>query len=304
MKNRIEYLALLLFEAIFRALPYWACVGFAVALSRLAFHVVRWRRAEAERRIMSVTGASAKDARRIAYESLRGSMLTIAEIMHGRAVRDTWIRRHVSGAEEAAAGLKALVSGGRGVVLALPHMGNWYLAGSIMAERGVPMCAVAGRQRNPLSNAWMNRRLYGKMTVLERGSSAIRECVKRLRSGNVMAILPDVRVRTPDLQVPFLGGVANIGRGMAAFARKTNSPIVVAKVRRDGLTHHTIAISDPIEPDPSLDAEADIRRMTTLVLSAIDQRIHDEPGQWFWYNKRWVLDPVSGAAAPDTGDNR
>lgn len=304
MKNRLEYLALLVFEAVFRILPYRACVGLAVTLSRIAFHVVRWRRAEAVRRIMSVTGVDAKEAKRIAYESLRGSMLTIAEIMHGRVMRDAWIRRHVSGAEDTAIALKTLVSGGRGVVLALPHMGNWYLAGSIMAKWGVPMCAVAGRQRNPLTNAWMNRHLYGRMTVLERGSSAIRECVKRLRSGNVMAILPDVRMRTPDLAVPFLGGVANVGRGMAAFARKTNSPIVVAKLRRDGLVRHEFAISDPIEPDPSLDAEEDIRRMTMLVLSGIDERIHNEPGQWFWYNKRWVLDPVEGAEAPSTGENR
>jgi KDO2-lipid IV(A) lauroyltransferase len=138
----------------------------------------------------------------------------------------------------------------------------------------------------------MNRRLYGGMTIFERGSSAIRDCIKALRSGGVMAILPDVRMKTQDLSVPFLGGMANVGRGMAAFARKTNSPIVVAKLRRDGLTRHEFALSDPIVPDPSLPAEEDILRMTTIVLAGIDKRIREEPEQWFWYNKRWVLDPV------------
>ena len=33
----------------------------------------------------------------------------------------------------------------------------------------------------------------------------------------------------------FLGGEANLGRGMAAFARKTGSPIILAKIRREGL---------------------------------------------------------------------
>ncbi len=54
------------------------------------------------------------------------------------------------------------------------------------------------------------------MTVLERGSGTLRRIIKLLRGGNVLAILPDVRVYTPDLQ-PFLGSTANVGRGMAIF---------------------------------------------------------------------------------------
>ncbi len=220
-------------------------------------------------------------------------MLTAGEILYGRAVRDSWIRRHIDGWAESLEKFKAAYAPGRGIVLALPHFGNWYLAGSVMAHYGVPLFAVAGVQRNPLTNDWMNRRLYGKMKIFERGSSALRQCVKSLREGGVLAILPDVRMKTPDLTVHFLGGDANLGRGMAAFARRTGSPIVLAKIRRVGLSHHVFDIAEPLFPDKSLDEETDVRRLTETVMASIEAQIRNDPGQWFWYNKRWVLDPLT-----------
>ncbi len=282
-----------MFEGLFRILPYCACVGLAWLIARFAFHVLRWRRREAERRIRSVLGVGAAEARKIAWLSLRNSMLTAGEILYGRAVRDSWIRRHVDGCPESLEKFKAASAPGRGIVLALPHFGNWYLAGSVMAHYGVPLFAVAGVQKNPLTNDWMNRRLYGKMQIFERGSSALRQCVKSLRSGGVLAILPDVRMKTPDLTVRFLGGDANLGRGMAAFARRTDSPIVLAKIRRVGLSHHVFDLAEPIFPDKSLDEETDVRRLTETVMSSIEAQIRANPGQWFWYNKRWVLDPLT-----------
>ncbi len=291
-KDRIEYGAVLIIEGLFRILPYRICVGLAWLIARFAFHVLRWRRREAERRIRSVLGVDASETRKIAWQSLRNSMLTAGEILYGRAVRDSWIRRHVDGWAESLEKFKADSAPGRGIVLALPHFGNWYLAGSVMAHYGVPIFAVAGVQRNPLTNDWMNRRLYGKMQIFERGSSALRQCVKSLRSGGVLAILPDVRMKTPDLTVRFLGGDANLGRGMAAFARRTDSPIVLAKIRRVGLSHHVFDLAEPIFPDKSLDEETDVRRLTETVMSSIEAQIRANPGQWFWYNKRWVLDPL------------
>ena len=291
-RYRAEYAAVLFIEGIFRILPYRACIWLGYILARFSFHVLRWRRREAERRIISVLGVARREARRIAWRSLLTSMLTASEILYGRAVRDRWIRRHVSGVETSLEKFKAASATGRGIVLALPHFGNWYLAGSVMAHYGIPLFAVAGVQKNPLTNDWMNRRLYGAMKIFERGSSALRQCVKSLRKGGVLAILPDVRMKTPDLAIRFLGGEANLGRGMAAFARKTGSPIILAKIRREGLAHHVLDLSEPIFPDESLDAEADIRRLTETVMATIETQIRADPGEWFWYNKRWVLDPL------------
>ena len=38
--------------------------------------------------------------------------------------------------------------------------------------------------------------------------------------------------------------------------------------------------------------EADWTRMTQQGMDIFDQAIRKHPDQYFWYNKRWVLDPL------------
>ena len=47
----------------------------------------------------------------------------------------------------------------------------------------------------------------------------------------------------------------------------------------------------------SLRQEVDALRLTQLVMDVVDAEIRKDPGQWFWYNKRWILDPLE----PETG---
>ncbi len=291
-KHRLEYAAVRFFEVLFRITPYRLCLLLACAIARFAFHVLRWRRREAVRRIREVfPSLPPREADRIAYRSLRNILLNAAEIMHLRGVSDAWLARHVPNAGAAMAKIRAATREA-GAILALPHFGNWDLAGIVVAHFGIPIFSVAGVQKNPLTNKWLNDKRATGIAILDRGSVAIRQILKRLKGHEVFAILPDVRMKTPDLSVPFLGREANIGRGMALFARKTGSPILLAKVARTSLSRHSLDVGEPLFPDPSLDEEADIRRLTTLTMKAVEEQIRSDPGQWFWYNRRWVLEPL------------
>jgi lauroyl/myristoyl acyltransferase len=44
--------------------------------------------------------------------------------------------------------------------------------------------------------------------------------------------------------------------------------------------------------DPGLDKAEDCRRITQRVMDIFDAAIRAQPEQYFWYNKRWVLDPL------------
>ena len=92
--------------------------------------------------------------------------------------------------------------------------------------------------------------------------------------------------------MPFLGAEANLGEGMALFARHTGVPVFPCLVTRHGWTSHRIRICEPVYPDKSLDKKKDVRRITAHVMKIIEAAIRDDPAQWFWYNKRWVLDPL------------
>jgi KDO2-lipid IV(A) lauroyltransferase len=98
---------------------------------------------------------------------------------------------------------------------------------------------------------------------------------------------------TPALRVPFLGGEANVGPGMAQFARHANVPIYTVILTRQGWTRHFATLHPPIFPDPKADPDQDLTRMTAEVFRIVESAIRADPGQWFWYNRRWILDPVT-----------
>ncbi|MEI7900088.1 MAG: lysophospholipid acyltransferase family protein [bacterium] len=302
----LEYAALRGFAACLNMLPYRVALTAAWCAARLVFHVFRFRRRETLRRIRQVFGADlpARQAKRIAWLSLRNMAFNGVEMMRAPMIDTAWVDRHIPGFKAHIPVVQALIAQYGGAVITVPHMGNWDLAGWACHRYGIKMFSIAGKQKNPLVNGWINRQRESGMTILERGGGTLRQIIKLLRSGSVLAILPDVRMPTPDLKIPFLGGTANFGRGMAMFAITAQVPIILAILRRDGWTRHCFDRLPAILPDPSLDKDQAARRLTEEVITQVDAAIRQAPEQWFWYNKRWVLTPIREdtptAGSPDS----
>ncbi len=298
----LEYSALRGFAAVLNVLPYRAALAVAWCAARFTFHVLRFRRRETLRRIHEVLGADlpARSAKRIAWLSLRNVAFNGVEMMRAPAIDLAWVDRHIPDFKNHMAEVKALVEQYGGAVITVPHMGNWDLAGWACHRYGIRMFTITGKQKNPLVNDWINRQRESGMTILERGGGTLKRILKMLRGGNVLAILPDVRMPSPDLKIPFLGGTANFGRGMAMFAITARVPVIPAIFRRQGWGRHTFDHLPAILPDPSLDKEQDAQRITEAVIAQVDSAIRQTPEQWFWYNKRWVLTPIREDAPPAT----
>ena len=188
--------------------------------------------------------------------------------------------------------LQAILAEGKGAVIMVPHSGNWYMAAWAMARYGMPLCAIAARQRNPRINAWMARQ-YGSIEVLTRGAAAtLHDIRERILNGRAFAILPDLRVPSPDVAVPFLNGVANVSHGGALFAVATGAPLVVAIMRRENGIH-TFDHLATLRPNPNAsDKKEEACRLTREAMALLDAAVKKTPEQWFWYNKRWLLQPV------------
>ncbi len=293
LKHVAEYAALRCAAGAIGVLPYRCALALAWGLALIGFYGMRFRRAEAERRIRAVFGDRfrPREVRRIAWESFRNLLFTAVDIIRSPALTlDRF--RHMSDCDFLEC-LKQHRDSGRGAVLAVPHMGSWELAGRAMQLLEMPVFSVAGKQRNPLFDQYLNRaRERAGIPITMRGAGALREIIRRLERGGFLAVLPDVRMPEEGVRVRFLGGEANVGPGMAMFARHTGVPVYPILMRRIGWARHEGRMQAPVRPDPAVEKEADIRRMTQEVLDLVDRAIREDPGQWFWYNKRWVLDPV------------
>lgn len=293
-KHIFEYAALRAVAAFFNVLPYKVAIGAGCGVAWILFHLIRFRRAETFRRIREVLGTETptQEVKRIAWISLRNMLLNIVEMMRAPSIDKLWIDKHVPGFAEQVEQVHLIIKKYGGAVIAVPHTGNWDLAGWACHQYGIQMFSIAAKQKNPLVNNWINQQRESGMTILERGGGTLKQIIRLLRQGKVLAILPDVRVYTPDLELDFLGGRANLGRGMAQFAITAKVPIIPAVFKRVGCTKHSGQKFDIILPDPALSKAENIVQMTTKMIALVDQTIRDEPEQWFWYNKRWILTPV------------
>jgi KDO2-lipid IV(A) lauroyltransferase len=297
LKHRLEYVALRAVVALACLLPLRAALALVWPLARLGHALARRRVHEARRRLRAVLGpgVSEADLRRWAWLSWRNLFFNAIEIARAprwnRAAADRYFDHR---------DVQRLLDYQRthgGYTLAVCHMGNWELAGFTSRLLGLPIFVMMRSQSNPLTTAYLDRmREAADVAALERHSKALGQIARRIRNGEVFTILPDIRSKTLEnsVVVPFLGGDAHLNAGAVLFAKHTNTPVLTALVTRTGWTRHRIEVQDPILPDPALGKDEDIRRITALVMARFDTAIRRDPGQYFWYNKRWVLDPDFG----------
>jgi len=293
-KHILEYLLLRGLAALLNAVPYPVALLLGRGLAGASWLVMRRRLSRCDERLVAVFGERFSRAarRRILRTAWRNTCFSAVELLRGQRLNRRWIERHYAGD-----GLRVLldhVATGRGAVLALPHMGNWEVAGQLASRMGAPIFAIARDQKNPLTTAYLSRvRATGGLETVEIGDRLFARAVRRLRRGEVLAILPDIRAKTAPVVVDFLGGQAEIARGMALFARSANVPILPCILQRAGWSRHHWSIGAPIEPDASLDRDEDAHRMTQAVMNGIEKAVRAHPEQYFWFNKKWILGSTS-----------
>ena len=288
----LEYFLLRFFCALVNVIPYALAMALARGFGWIGFHVVRFKRARTLERIRSVfPEKSPRECRVIAVRSLQNVLQTGVEMMRAPKLDRAWMDRYVKDGSHYKGLLQEFVDEGKGVVIMVPHSGNWYMAAWAMAKYGLPLFAIAARQRNPKLNAWMNRQ-YGDIEVLDRDNrSTLIQIHQRLRDGRAFAILPDLRVRNPDVEVDFLGGRANVSHAGAAVAVNSGCPIVLAVMTREN-GRHVFHYLKALRPDLAADKKEETRRLTREALKLLSDEIVKHPGDWYWYNKRWILEPV------------
>ncbi len=292
LQTHVEYGLLRGACALVNALPYRLAMGLAKGMGIFAFDILRFKRKRTLSRIQRVfPGKSAAECRRIARQSLVNVLQIAIEMIRAPHLDRKWMDRYVMAGQHYKDKLQSYLVGGRGAVVMVPHSGNWYMAAWSMSKYGLRLCAIAAKQRNPKIDAWMKRQ-YGDFDVVERGRAKTLVDIKSaIGNGRVFAILPDLRVPQPDVEVEFLGGKANVSHAGALFAVACGVPLIVAAMRRTGGRHEFVHLGT-LYPDPdAADKKAEAARLTKAAFKLLDAEVSAHPEQWYWFNKRWILQP-------------
>ena len=180
--------------------------------------------------------------------------------------------------------LRDALAQGRGVVVALPHMGNWDWAGAWACAEVSPACTVAERLRpERLYDAFVaHRRTLGmEILPLTGGDGAFPKLEQWVRDGGLVCLLSDRDLSRTSVEVRLCGAAARMPRGPALLARRTGAPLVPVTLHYDG-DELVLTFYPPV---PHADGDEGIAAMMQQVADRFTAAIRAHPQDWHMMQK-------------------
>ncbi|GAA0425500.1 phosphatidylinositol mannoside acyltransferase [Streptomyces luteireticuli] len=190
------------------------------------------------------------------------------------------------------------LASGRGVVLALPHMGNYDMAGAWVTSRlGVPFTTVAERLKpESLYDRFVAYREGLGMEVLPHaGGSAFGTLSRRLRAGGLVCLVADRDLSAHGIEVEFFGEAAKMPGGPARLAVQTGALLLPVTLWYDDSSVMQGRVHPPVEvPDTGTRPEK-AAVMTQALADAFASGIAEHPQDWHMLQRLWLADlPAQG----------
>jgi len=127
--------------------------------------------------------------------------------------------------------LKDPVAAGTGVIVALPHSGNWDHAGAYFCAQGIPLVSVAERVKpEKLFQKFLTYRQAIGMEILALDSNTLPTLSDRLNDGKLIALVADRDFSKNGVEVDFFGKKAKMPIGPALLSLRTGAPLITAQV--------------------------------------------------------------------------
>ena len=186
---------------------------------------------------------------------------------------------------------------GKGVILALPHLGGWEWAGRWLATKGHTVAAVAEQLDNAELFDWFRtlRARIGIDVIALDDQAGIRVSTA-LRANHVVCLLCDRDIpragKRSGVEVDFFGERTTVPAGPALFAIRTGAALLPVATyftpRVDG--HHAV-VRPPIAVAQSGSLRDDIRVTAQALTTEVEALIRQQPAQWHLFQPNWPSDP-------------
>ncbi|MER8043924.1 phosphatidylinositol mannoside acyltransferase [Streptomyces sp. NPDC094032] len=189
--------------------------------------------------------------------------------------------------------LKDALASGRGVVLALPHMGNWDLAGVwVTRALGVPFATVAERLKpESLFDRFVAYRESLGMEVLPHtGGSAFGTLARRLRAGGLVCLVADRDLSASGVEVSFFGEPVRMPAGPAILAQQTGALLLPVTLWYDDTDVMRGEIHAPLDVPESGTRTERTSSVTQALADVFAAGIADHPEDWHMLQRLWLAD--------------
>jgi lauroyl/myristoyl acyltransferase len=213
------------------------------------------------------------DGARLPYESEAG-------------VRSRW--RLQEGHEH----LRAAMAGGRGMVMALPHVGSWEWGGYWLGLEGIPMTAVVERlEPEQLFEWFVAQRAAMGLTAVPLGEGSSSTLLRTLKANKIVGLVSDRDMVGNGVEVEFFGEKTTLPAGAATLALRTGAPLLPVVVYSGPGNWHTGIVHPPLDTTRRGRLREDIARVTQELARTFEYDIRAQPEQWHLYQPNWPSDP-------------
>lgn len=290
MSDRVGYAVYRVLSGIFGVFPEPVMRRLGEGVGWAASWIARkkYRQALAhQRRVLGDTPAAKRSARRVFR-------------YYGRYWAETfWMRprrRDSVLARSQLVNVERLVEAaqsGRGVVLALPHMGNWEAAGLSSASVGARVLAVAEELGNERIVEWfINMRAVMDIDIViaRKGSRVTRVLLDRLREGGAVALLCDRDLSGTGLAVTLFGEETTIPAGPAVLAERTGAVLLPVGIYHRPKGRHDFVIHPELEIPNAETSEERVKLVADRLAEIIEQIVREDPAQWHLLQPNWPSD--------------
>jgi lauroyl/myristoyl acyltransferase len=186
------------------------------------------------------------------------------------------------------------LSGGRGVIYALPHMGDFEQAGRWVILAGAGSFATVAERLKPeaVFQKFLAFREGLGMEVLPTngGPHPFGVLAQRLRAGKLVCIVADRDLSDTGIEVDFFGEKALFPAGPAALAVQTKAALMPVSCWFVGEDEWAAHVHEEIEVPESGDRKEKIVAMTQAMARVFEQAIAEHPEDWHMLQKVFVAD--------------
>jgi KDO2-lipid IV(A) lauroyltransferase len=280
--------------AIAQALPTPIAIGFAQTSAVVWGRIATGRRTMISRHLVRISGGT------LSGRALEAAV-DRAFASYGRYWLESFRLPNEDGASleagmtyEGIGNLETALAQGRGVIMAMPHLGAWDWGGAWLSSSGFPVTVVAEALEPVELYDWFAawRQQMG-MEVVALGPDAGAGVIAALRAGRVAGLLCDRDLTGDGIDVEFFGERTKLPAGPAMLAVRAGAPILPCCVLFEG-DHRRGIVRAPLDTGRRGSLREDIQRITQDLADALAELIRLDPEQWHVFQPNWPSDTAGG----------
>ena len=188
--------------------------------------------------------------------------------------------------------IRALLSEGKGLILATAHVGEWQIAGAQVSKYGLPVYAMGtDKEDEKVSKAVERGRTLPKLEIQGDSSDAtgVLAAYSTLKKGGIVALHFDRFAGGRSAQVGFLGNSAKVPVAAYVLAAKSGAPILNIVCVRKKLFKYSISSFEPVRIPALCGSELEniCAREAQKAMDKLSGILEKYPYQWFNFYDFW-----------------